>query len=202
MPKFRFIKPSEPIEQALPPTERSYSHEIKWDGYRIQLHKQGTDIRAYSRNGKTVPRFKSILAPLSALPVKSVIIDAEIVALNAKGFPDFRALAGGQYHALACFCFDMMELNGKDLRALSLVKRRTRLKSLLAKADIPELAFSETHDDPVALLQRLDALGMEGIVSKLKDQPYVSGRNRGWLKIKCHAWRKASADRPDLFKTA
>lgn len=199
MATFRFIKPSEPIEQNLPPAGGGYLIECKWDGFRIQLHKQGNDVHVFSRNGKWLPRFKPILEPVSRLPVKSTVIDAEFVALNAKGLPDFRALVGGQSQSLVCFCFDLLMLNGKDMRPLPLVKRRQALQKLLAKAAIPEIAFSEAQDNPNALLDRLDAIGMEGIVCKLKNQPYVSGKNRGWIKVKCHAWRKANASRNKLF---
>lgn len=199
MRRFPFIKPSEPVQHTSPPTGDAYISECKFDGFRAQLHKQGIEVHIYSRNGKWMPRFKPMLEPLSRLPAKSIIVDAELVALNAKGLPDFRALMGGQNHSLACMCFDLLELNGKDMRPLPLVKRRAALKKLLAKADIPELAFSEEQGDPIALLARLDALSMEGIVAKLRNQPYVSGKNNGWIKVKCHAWRKTNAGRTSLF---
>lgn len=199
MSRFRFIKPSEPIERSLPPEGDDRLHEIKWDGYRAQLHKMDDEVHIFSRNGKWMPRFKPMLEPLSRLPTKSAIIDAEFVALNAKGLPDFRALVSGQSHSLVCFCFDLLELNGKDMKPLPLVKRRAALEKLLARAAIPELAYSEAQMDANILLARLDKLGMEGIVSKLKTQPYVSGRNAGWQKTKCHVWRKANCDRGSLF---
>lgn len=199
MRRFPFVKPSEPIEQQLPPHDDAYIIECKWDGFRVQLHKQQEEIHLYSRNGKWLPRFKPMLDPVSRLPVKSAIIDAELVALNAKGLPDFRALVGGQSHSLVCFCFDLLLLNGKDMRGLPLTQRRLALQKLLSRADIPELQFSDGQSDADALLQRLDAIGMEGIVCKLKNQPYVSGKNRGWIKVKCHAWRKANATRHKLF---
>ena len=199
MSRFRFIRASEPIERSLPPEGDDRIHEIKWDGFRAQLQKNGDAVHIYSRNGKWMPRFMPLLGPLSRLPAKSAIIDAEFVALNAKGLPDFRALTGGQSHSLVSFCFDLLELNGKDMRPLPLQKRRAALEKLLARAAIPELPFSEAHDDAEILLARLDKLGMEGIVSKLKTQPYVSGRNAGWQKTKCHAWRKANAERYKLF---
>lgn len=195
----KFIKPSEPVEASLPPTGPGIVCELKWDGYRAQLHKDGDNTYIFSRNGKHMPRFKAMLEPLARLPCHSAIIDAEFVALNMKGFPDFRALVGGQSHNLACFCFDLMMLNGKDLRPLPLTKRRASLQKLLVKADMPELQYSESHSDPEALLARLDKIGMEGIVCKVATQPYVSGRNRSWIKVKCHAWRKAEAERQRLF---
>jgi bifunctional non-homologous end joining protein LigD len=74
------------------------------------------------------------------------------------------------------------------------------LAMLLDKADISSLPFSESFDDPVALLEAANRMGLEGIVSKQTAQPYKSGRNRGWIKVKCHAWRAAHADRGELFK--
>lgn len=202
MVKFSFIEPSEPVEASIPPTGQEITCEIKWDGYRAQLHKDNGKCYVFSRRGKHMPRFKTMLEPLSRLPCKSAIIDAEFVALNAKGLPDFRALAGGQSHNVACFCFDLMMLNGKDLRGLPLVKRRASLRKLLTKANIPELQFSESENDPDDLLARLDKLGMEGIVCKVTTQPYVSGRNRSWTKVKCHAWRKHNSERHRLFTKA
>ncbi len=73
------------------------------------------------------------------------------------------------------------------------------MRKLLEKTDIPELTFSESHIDGEQLLQRLDKIGMEGVVFKRKEQKYVSGRNRGWVKVKCHAWRHANANRKVLF---
>lgn len=200
MRKFAFIKPAEPVETSLPPEGDAYIREIKFDGFRAQLHKQGAEVHIYSRNGKWMPRFKPMLEPLSRLPAKSAIIDAEFVALNAKGLPDFRALIGGQIYNLVCFCFDLMELNGKDMRPLPLEKRRDALEKLLARAAIPELQFSESYGDAEKLLLRLHKTGIEGIVSKLKSRPYVSGKCRTWIKTKTHAWKKANADRKEMFK--
>lgn len=199
MAKLKFIPPSEPVEVALPPEGDAYEVECKWDGWRAQLHKQGSEVATFIRNGKWMPRFRAMLEPLSRLPAKSAVIDAELVALNA-GLPDFRALVSGQSHALVLFCFDLLQLNGKDMQPLPLVKRRSALERLLAKKPIVELQFSPGYDDAQALLARLDKAGLQGVVCKLKAQAYVSGRNRGWLKTKCHAWRKAHADRPALFR--
>lgn len=148
---------------------------MKWDGYRAQLHKDVDSAYIFSRRGRHMPRFISMIAPLSQLPCKSAIIDAEFVALNANGFPDFRALVGGQSHSIVCMCFDLMMLNGKDLRPLPLTKRKASLQKLLLKADIPELQYSESHSDPEALLARLDKLGMEGIVCRHQRSPTSPG---------------------------
>ncbi|AHB48165.1 ATP-dependent DNA ligase [Hyphomicrobium nitrativorans NL23] len=185
-----FIRPSEPIEQSAPPTGKGWIHEVKFDGYRLQLHKVGEEVTIYSKNGKDfTARFRDIARAVSGLPVKSCVIDAEGVALDAAGRPDFRALAGGQKHDRVAWCFDLLVVDERDLRELTLVKRRLRLGALLKKARSEVLRLSEPFPDPLKLLEALDEAGLEGVVSKRTDQPYVSGKNRGWIKVKCHVWR-------------
>lgn len=121
------------------------------------------------------------------------------MALDAEGRPDFRALVGGQKHSRVAWCFDLLEIDGRDLRSFPLVTRRVRLKALLKKAGDELLRYSDSFPDPLKLLAALDERGLEGIVSKKTDQPYVSGKNRGWIKVKCHAWRVANSDRGEMF---
>jgi bifunctional non-homologous end joining protein LigD len=144
---------------------------------------------------------------VAALPVKSAIIDAELVACDAEGRPDFRPLlswsrasgtTGGQ-HSLVLWCFDLVEIDGTDLRSLSLVTRRARLKAMLKQADDACIRTSDTFKNPETLLAACDERGLEGIVSKKAGQPYVSGNNRGWIKVKCHEWRAANAGRWEMF---
>lgn len=197
----KFIKPSEPVEQELPPAGEGWLHEVKFDGYRLQLHKDGDRAEIWSKNGKDfTARFRDIAKRVAALPCESCIIDAEGVALDAEGRPDFRALVGGQKHSRVAWCFDLMEIDGRDLRALPLVTRRARLGALLKRANDELLRISASFPDPGLLLAALDERGLEGIVSKKIDQAYVSGRNRGWIKVKCHAWRAANQDRGEMFQ--
>jgi bifunctional non-homologous end joining protein LigD len=91
-----------------------------------------------------------------------------------------------------------MELDGRDLRALPLIERKALLRDLL-EADDDTLRYSEEFPDPVRLLEVAEGLGLEGIVSKKASQPYRSGRDLTWIKVKTEAWRKANADRHDLF---
>jgi bifunctional non-homologous end joining protein LigD len=107
-------------------------------------------------------------------------------------------------------CFDLLEIDGRDMRAFPLVTRRVRLRALLKRAaklarlrhDGDVLHFSDGFPDAVKLLEECCARKLEGIVSKRTDQPYVSGKNRGWIKVKCHAWREANRDRGELFNKA
>jgi len=197
---FKFLPLSEPVEQPAPPTGDEWLHEIKWDGFRLELVKVGSEARALSINGRDMTaKFRWIVEAVAALPCRSCVIDAEGVAPTLDGRPDFRALIGGQKHKMAA-CFDLLELDGQDLRPLPLVTRRTRLAALLKKADPAILQFSIAYEDPHQLLTDLDAIGGEGIVSKKKGQPYHAGRNRGWVKCKCAAWREANRYRGKLFQ--
>jgi bifunctional non-homologous end joining protein LigD len=99
-------------------------------------------------------------------------------------------------------CFDLLEIDGRDMRAFPLVTRRVRLRALLKRAASDVLHFSDAFPDAVTLLEECCARKLEGIVSKRTDQPYVSGKNRGWIKVKCHAWREANRDRGELFNKA
>lgn len=197
---FAFIPPSDPVEQTTQPTGKGWCHEVKFDGYRLQLHKAGERALILSKNGKDLTsRFRDVARAVAELPCQSCIIDAEGCALDAEGRPDFRALVGGQKDKVA-WCFDLLEVDGRDMRPFPLVTRRVRLKSLLKRADSDILLTSKTFTDPAKLLDACDARGLEGIVSKKADQPYVSGKNRGWVKVKCHAWRATAKGRRELFR--
>jgi ATP dependent DNA ligase domain/HNH endonuclease len=101
---------------------------------------------------------------------------------------------------LCAWCFDLMELNGRALRRRTLIERKAMLRHLLNKADDHVLRLSETFADPVKLLAAANEQGLEGIVSKLSHQPYRSGKNPGWVKVKCHAWREANRDRGEKLQ--
>jgi bifunctional non-homologous end joining protein LigD len=193
----KFIPPSEPVEHERPPTGKGWCHEVKFDGYRLQLHKlaetgnpasersQRLSALIYSKNGKDfTARFRDLARAVAELPCKSCIIDAEGCAVDEQGRPDFRALVGGQKHSRVAFCFDLLEVDGREVTAFPLLTRRVRLRALLnPEPDL--LRYSESFKDPEALLGACCEKGLEGIVSKRTDQPYVSGKNRGWMKVKC-----------------
>ena len=197
----RFIPPAQPVERARPPKGPDWLHEVKWDGYRCQLSKLGDRVVVYSRNGKEFTgRFAGVWEALRALPAKSAIIDAEIVACREDGAPDFRALHSGNYsdETLCAWCFDLMELNGVDLTPLPLMARKMKLGTLLKRYDHGSLRYSEAFSDPEKLLRECGRRGLEGIVSKRKDAPYRSGRC-DWIKVKCAHWKEANKDRGDFF---
>jgi bifunctional non-homologous end joining protein LigD len=103
-----FVVPAQPTLRDRPPKGDAWLHEVKFDGYRVQLHKNGKEIAILSRNGiDFTSRFPSIAQALARLPVKTATIDAEVVAANARGFPDFGALhrRSAKPEDVMCWCF-------------------------------------------------------------------------------------------------
>jgi bifunctional non-homologous end joining protein LigD len=198
-----FIIPCSPTLRARPPEGDAWLHEIKFDGWRIQLHKRGRDVTVYTKNGHDfTARLRTIAAAVAALPARSAIIDGELTATDERGLPNFYALhfrRRSDDHNLCVWAFDLLEFNGRDLRELPLEKRKASLKKLLAKTRDIRLRFSESFDDGEKLLAHAEALGLEGTVSKSRDRPYRSLRC-DWIKVKCRAWRKANRGRHQLFK--
>ena len=198
-----FIEPCDPSPRDRPPKGAGWLHEVKFDGYRIQLHKQNGDASLYSKNGMGFDtRFPAIGYAVKDLPVRSVILDGELVAHNAKGLPAFNELHRRRAppEDLAVWIFDILEIDGTDLRHLSLTTRRGRLERLIERAGHPSLRLSETFADPERLLAACNEHGLEGIVSKRIDRPYTSGRTKNWIKVKCPAWREANRERFKMFE--
>lgn len=192
---YAFIQPSLPVQKETPPTGPEWMHEVKLDGFRVQVH-TGQKPIIFSRNGLDLSnRFGSVVRSLSKL--KPAIIDAEIVALDTCGRPDFRALMGGS-RQLCIYGFDLLHLHD-DLRSLPLRARRDKLRRFLKAGD--PILFSDDFTDPMKLLEVADRMRLEGIVSKKLDQPYRSGKNPGWVKVKTHTWREANADRGEMFNS-
>jgi bifunctional non-homologous end joining protein LigD len=199
--KTAFILPSFPALRNVPPKGPGWLHEIKFDGYRVQLHKVGKDVVVFSRRGADfTKRYTPIAEALIKLPTRSAIIDAELVVALPNGVPDFTALHSGKFdpEALCAWGFDLLEHNGKDLRELPLVARKTILGSLLRRYNHVALRYSESFIDAIMLLQQAELHGLEGIVSKKREAPYRSEKG-DWIKIKTAAWREANKNRGDLF---
>ncbi|SFB62495.1 ATP-dependent DNA ligase LigD phosphoesterase module /ATP-dependent DNA ligase LigD polymerase module [Rhizobium sp. NFR07] len=187
-----FIPPQlcDTVERA--PSSEGWLHEIKFDGYRIQMAVADGEVTLKTRKGLDwTTKFPSIASSASVLP--DAIIDGEICALDENGAPDFAALQAaiseGKTDDLVFFGFDLLYDGTEDLRDLALRSRKDRLSALLSDAgDDPRLRFVEhfeTGGD--AVLKSACRLSLEGIVSKKGDAPYVSGRTATWVKSKCCA---------------
>jgi bifunctional non-homologous end joining protein LigD len=190
----RFIEPVLCRLLPRPPEEAGWAHEIKLDGYRLQLRVEGGHAVLLTRKGLDwTHRFASIARAAEALP--DCIIDGEAVALDREGVSDFSALQSalseGRDSALILFAFDLMFLDARDLRPLPLARRKEELERLLQSlpaAGRSRLRYLEHFTTPgAAVLESACKLSLEGVVSKRLDAPYQSGRTGSWTKSKCRA---------------
>lgn len=187
-----FIPPQLCETRERPPAGDNWLHEIKFDGYRIQMRIVDGVVTLKTRKGLDwTSKYPEIAKAAAALP--DCIIDGEICALDDNGAPDFAALQAalseGATGNLVYFAFDLLFDGGEDLRGIGLADRKSRLQALLADAtDEPRLRFVEhfeTGGD--AVLRSACKLSLEGIVSKQADAAYQSGRASTWTKSKCRA---------------
>jgi bifunctional non-homologous end joining protein LigD len=177
-----------------PPNGEGWCHEIKFDGYRVQLRIENGSATLKTRKGLDwTDKFGAIASEGGTLP--DALIDGEIVALDQDGAPDFStlqaAISDGKTDNLIFFAFDLLFTGAEDIRPLPLVERKQRLKKLLEarpKTKAKRLSYVEhfeTSGD--AVLQSACKLSLEGIVSKELGAPYRSGRSDHWTKAKCRA---------------
>ncbi len=187
-----FIAPQLCRSVERPANGDDWVHEIKFDGYRIQMRIEAGKVTLKTRKGLDwTAKFRAIAQAAEALP--NAIIDGEIVAFDRQGAPDFAALQAaiseGKTQDLVFFAFDMLFDAEIDLRKQTLRERKEQLKAYLdAHADGVVLRYVEhfeTGGD--AVLRSACKLALEGIVSKAVDAPYVSGRSDTWTKAKCRA---------------
>ena len=188
----RFIAPQLCKLVDRPPTGTEWAHEVKFDGYRMQLRVQRGNAHLYTRRGLDWTRkFKSIATAARQLP--DCIVDGEICALDADHMPSFAALqaalSDGATENLVFFAFDLLIESREDLRSLPLTERKSRLQTLLASQSPSDSLHYVEHFESSAdtLLLSACKMHLEGIVSKRLESPYVSARTGAWTKSKCRA---------------
>jgi bifunctional non-homologous end joining protein LigD len=153
----RFIPPAIPVLKPASPAGPDWLHEVKFDGWRLQIHKSGEHVKLYSRRGVDMARRFADLRD-ACLYLPEAVIDAELVACDTDGKPDFPALR--QPHPNLCvWCFDLLALAGQDIREQPLSHRREQLRELLIATDDDKLRFSEEFTDPVKLLKVAEKMG-------------------------------------------
>ncbi len=169
------------------PTGSAWLHEVKYDGYRALISVANGKAKVFTRTGLDwTEKFAAIAAAAAKLPVKSALIDGEIVAFK-DGHPDFSTLkdAISTSGDMTLFAFDLLELDGKDLTGLSNLDRKARLQPLIPE-DEDRLRYSDhVIGAGEQLFETMCREGLEGIVSKRADAPYAGKRTKAWLKVKC-----------------
>ncbi len=188
-----FIPPQLPrLVTDPPPEDGRWVHEMKFDGYRMQGHLKNGIGSLFTRNALNWSNaFPHLLHGMVKLPVTNAIFDGEIVALDEEGKSHFQRLQNSlkskKDTGLIYYIFDILYLDGKDLRSLSLLERKSLLKDVLKKA--PEnIVYSEHFETDAADFFAVSCEHeLEGIISKQGDAPYLSGRNDLWVKVKCTA---------------
>jgi bifunctional non-homologous end joining protein LigD len=186
-----FIEPQLCRVVERPPNAEGWVHEIKFDGYRVQMRIEDGRVSLKTRKGLDwTEKFGAIAKAAAGLP--DAILDGEIVALNQDGVPEFAALQAaiseGKTNDLIFFAFDLLFEGGEDLRRRPLSERKERLEALLAEVAQPLIRHVEHFDTGGdAVLLSACKLSLEGIVSKKLDEPYHSGRDGSWTKAKCRA---------------
>jgi bifunctional non-homologous end joining protein LigD len=183
-----FIPPQLCRSAATPPGGPQWAHEIKFDGYRMQLRTEAGEARLLTRTGLDwSDRFPAIVA--AGAHLADGIIDGEVVALDHTGAPDFAALqaaiSDGTTGELVYFAFDRMFANGEDLRPLPLAERKARLLQDLAEAPANIRYVDHFAAAGAAVLESACQMHLEGVVSKALDAPYNSGRTQTWVQSKC-----------------
>ena len=173
------------------PEGDEWLHEFKFDGYRIGCRVDGRNVALISRNGNDwTDRFPEVRAAATELPVRRAFLDGEVAVVLPDGRTSFQALqkvfSGGDRADLAYFVFDLLHLDGEDVGRLPLERRKARLAELLRSQKKARVRYSEHvvgHGPEV--FARACRMGLEGIVSKRRDLPYVPGRRSAWVKVKC-----------------
>lgn len=181
-----FIEPCLPSLATKPPSGSEWIHEIKHDGYRLMIRRDTAGMRLLTRRGYDwTARFPAIASAASVLRAKSFLIDGEAVCCDDKGIAVFDKLRQRRNEwSVFLVAFDLLELNGRDLRREPIEIRKAGLARLLRNAE-PGLQLSEHIEHEAAIVfEHACKLGLEGIVSKRRGSRYQSGRSSLWLKSK------------------
>jgi bifunctional non-homologous end joining protein LigD len=189
------VEPQLACAATAPPDGDDWLHEIKLDGYRILARVERGRVTLRTRRGNDwTDRLPELVTALAALPAEAAFLDGELVSVDARGASDFQRLQDAlgrapTARALCYYAFDLLYLDGVDLRGAGLAARKAVLSELLGHLP-PALARTLRLSDHMigqgpAVFAQAARMGLEGIVCKQRDAPYRSGRGRAWLKVKC-----------------
>ena len=190
IPRIGFVPTMQPTLVDAAPEGDDWIHEIKYDGYRTELLLNGADSRAFTRNGHDwSDKYRLILDRAQALPGRVALLDGEIIVQSEAGRSDFHAVRSAITSAperLVFYAFDLLMVDGMDIRREPLLVRRERLRKIIGEHDP---TFPIQFSDHIVghgpeFFHHAEALGLEGIVSKQADSRYRSGYVTSWLKVK------------------
>jgi bifunctional non-homologous end joining protein LigD len=179
-----FVEPCLPSPIERPPAGSDWIHEIKHDGFRLLARRGASGVRLVTRNGHDwTERFPLVFEALNVLKATTCLIDGEAVTCTEAGLADFDGLRNrrGDVHLCA---FDLLELDGRDLRLKPLTERRRLLAKLVHKPRAGLVLNAVFEEEGPLVFEHACLLGCEGIVSKRKNSRYRSGRSREWVKSK------------------
>jgi bifunctional non-homologous end joining protein LigD len=181
-----FIEPALATSIEKVPSGGRWIHEIKFDGYRVQVHFANEAAKIFTRRGHDwTHRFKKVAHDAWRIKASSAVVDGEIVVPAPDGTTDFSVLQNelkGKSTSIVLVAFDLLYLNGRDLRKLPLIQRKAELRKILDGT----VQFSESFEiDGREMFAHACKLGLEGVVSKVRDAPYPKGRTRDWVKKTC-----------------
>lgn len=169
-----------------PPEGDEWLHEVKYDGYRIQVLAAGPTVALITRNGKDwTARYPDIADAFAHLKARSAVIDGELVALDAEGHSSFSLLRDKTDGRLFYYAFDLLELDGQSLLGKPLHERKAKLQKLMRGLKGPVRFSDGIRGNGAKVVENACRMRLEGIVSKRRDDPYRSGYQRSWVKSKC-----------------
>jgi bifunctional non-homologous end joining protein LigD len=185
-----FISPQLATLKSKAPTGDQWVHEIKFDGYRLQIHLNKGKVTVYTRNGHDWTNRFPLIADAFDIPVERAIFDGELVVVHdgRANFSELQAdLANGKQRRMVFYAFDLLFFDGFDLRKSPQIERKRVLKMLFDETSLKSPILYSEHmvTDGNEMFAASCKLGWEGIISKNADAPYRSDRNEGWLKVKC-----------------
>ena len=182
-----FVEPALASSIEKVPSGARWFHEIKFDGYRVQVHLANEAVKVFTRRGHDwTSRFKKVADDAWHIKAGSAIVDGEVVVPAADGTTDFSVLQNelkGRSSSIVLVAFDLLYLNGRDLRKLPLFQRKAELKKII---DGTAIQFSESFEiEGREMFAHACKVGLEGVVSKVRDSVYASGRGNNWVKKTC-----------------
>mgnify|MGYP001397468037 CR=1 FL=1 len=187
-----FVEPVLATASSKAPAGGRWIHEIKFDGYRLQARINAGRVKLLTRSGLdwTSKFGKPIVEAFRKLPVATALIDGELIVESSSGAADFSALQAalsvGRTDGFVFYAFDLIHLDGYDLRSTPLIERKAALEAILGGSGQGDLRYSgHFEQDGDVVLRHACRLSLEGVISKLRSGTYRSGRGRDWLKTKC-----------------